>query len=532
MRGVPRRAGPPAFVLVLLLVACYWRIGYAYGTGDHQEILPQVLRSVDPDLFPRDPYLLEEEEHFSVRSGFLLFMRAGALVLPLPLVVFLVSVGAWGAALWALYRVAFMLVPSRVAATLTVLTVLAVTNWLPGGSEFVFPALVPGSLAWPLALLALEAFARGRPYVSAAVLGVGAWFQPLIGLQIGLLLGLVALWEAADGRPREALARALGFGALFFLVAAPLVLPALLTQTSGDPAPAYGLSTYYVTAELRQPHHYLLFSQPPIALAQFVVVVAVGLGGLAVLRRRGTPALHHVRFALRLLIVIALLVTAYVALTEGAESLVVAKMQFLRLTALAELVLLTWAAGAAVALAPLSWVEGPSRFLDRPIRGWTVALSLALLTVALAAAGVGRPGALWGPGAHARTDLARAEAWVREATPQEALFLVPPSTTSFRSHALRSIVVDRKSTPFRDAAMHERLGVLRTVAPAPLPERGGSAWVAALDSAYHAHSPAGWATLAARFGADYALVDLRATPTPPAGAPAFRAGRWAVYRLR
>ena len=221
-------------------------------------------------------------------------------------------------------------------------------------------------------------------------------------------------------------------------------------------------------------------------------------------------------------------------MTEGAESLTVAKMQFFRLTVLAKLVLLTWAAGAAVALVPARWRRAP------PVArtwGWGVALVAVAATVALGVAGVGRPAAGWRPAEHAATDLFRAEDWVRRSTPQDALFLVPPSTTSFRSHALRSVAINFKPTTFRDDAMHAWLGRIRTVAPAPLPPRSGGraalyAWRDALDPAYHAHSTAGWAGLAETFGADYALVDRSQTPTPPAGEPVYQAGVWAVYALR
>ena len=157
-----------------------------------------------------------------------------------------------------------------------------------------------------------------------------------------------------------------------------------------------------------------------------------------------------------------------------------------------------------------------------------------MLTVAAGVADVGRPGAMWHPREHAGTDLYRTEMEIRESTPRDARFLVPPSTTTFRSHALRSVAINFKPTTFRDDKMHEWLARIRTVAPAPLPDLTGDAvmaWRASLDSAYFAHTPAGWARLGDTFGADYALVDREQTPTPPAGEPVIERGRWAVYAL-
>ncbi len=538
------RVSVPLWAVVLLGLACYWRVGYGYGTGDHEEILPQLLRALDPSLFPRDPYLVGEDDAFSVRFVFLGVLRALSVVLPPPVAVFGLSVGAWLGAGWAASRLALTLLASptasgspltptasRTAAVLAVLAAIATVYWTPGGNALVSPTLVPESLAWTPVLLAVDAFARGRPYRAAAWLGAATWVQPLIGLQFGLLLGIVGLWRMADGDARRALGQALGFGALFFAVASPILVPTLLTQ-AGTVPPDDGLTTFTVTAWLRQAHHYLLFSQHPLTLARFGLVIAAGLGGLSVLRARRVP-LAHGRFAVRTLIVIAALVVAYVVMTEGAESLTVAKMQVFRLTVLAKLMLLTWAAGAAVSLAPGRWRRA-SPAAGR--WGWAAALAAVAVTVATGASGIGRPAAMWKPARHAATDLFRAEDWIRRHTPRDALFLVPPGTTSFRSHALRSVAVNFKPTTFRDDAMHAWLQRIRTVAPAPLPARDGGraaiqAWRDALDPAYHAHSPAEWARLADTFGTDYALVDRSQTPTPPAGEPVFQAGDWAVYAL-
>ena len=529
-----RRLGPPAFVVVALTVAAYLRVGYGYGTGDHEELLPQLLRALDPTLFSADPYLLNEETGFSVRFVWLGLLRALCVVMPPPVAVFVVSVAAWAGVSWAAFRLSTTLVPSRTAATLAVLASYATIYWTPGSNALISPTLAPESIAWAPALLAVAAFLRGRPLVAAVLLGVTAWVQTLMGLQIGLLLGLVAVWQMADGAPLRALRGAATFGLVFAVVAAPILLPTLWTQVGAPPLPDDGLTTFTVTAWLRQAHHYLLSAQPLGVLVKFAIVIAVGVAGLVALRRRGEPPVQHLRTTARMLAMIAVLVAVYVAGTEGAESLTVAKMQFFRLTLIAKLVLLTWASGAAVAAVPPRWREAADRALDRPRLGWATAGAVAVLTVAAGVADVGRPGAMWHPREHAGTDLYRTEMEIRESTPRDARFLVPPSTTTFRSHALRSVAINFKPTTFRDDKMHEWLARIRTVAPAPLPDLTGDAvmaWRASLDSAYFAHTPAGWARLGDTFGADYALVDREQTPTPPAGEPVIERGRWAVYAL-
>ncbi len=537
MTGRLRPLGPSASVVVVLAAACYWRVGYGYGTGDHEELLPQLLRALDPTLFAADPYLLNEEAGFSVRLVWLGLLRALCVVMPPPVAVFAVSVAAWAAVSAAALRLSATLVPDRLASALAVLASIATVYWTPGSNALVTPTLAPESLAWAPALLAVAAFLRDRPLWAAVLLGVTAWLQTLMGLQIGLLVGLVLVWQLADGDAVAGLRRAAAFGAVFVAVAAPILVPTLWTQVGAPPVPDDGLTTFTVTAWLRQAHHYLLSAQPPDVLVRFGAVVVAGLVGLGVLMRRGEPPVRHLQTAARMLAVTAGLVVFYVVMTERAESLTVAKMQFFRLTVLAKLVLLTWASGAAVSVLSPRWAAWAERTLGRPRLAAAVALAVVAGTVGLAAADAGRPGAMWHPREHAGTDLSRAETLIREATPRDALFLVPPSTTTFRSHALRSVAINFKPTTFRDDRMHEWLARIRTVAPAPLPERSGglaavTEWRASLDSAYAAHTPAEWAALGETFGADYAFVDRTQTPTPPAGEPVVTAGRWAVYPLR
>jgi hypothetical protein len=195
---------------------------------------------------------------------------------------------------------------------------------------------------------------------------------------------------------------------------------------------------------------------------------------------------------------------------------------------LANVVLVVGAAGALVAALPgrvRGWAEAPFR---RPRLALITVGLAAALTFALAAADVGRPGALYAPRAHARSDLGRVERWASEETPREALVAVPPSNTTFRVGARRGVTGTWKAFPFEPARMRVWLARLRTVAPAPLPA-SGRGYLPALDSAYCASGPAGWARVARALRADYALVE--AGCGRPAGEAAFRAGRWALYRL-
>ena len=512
---------------VLVAAAFYARFGYAYGAGDHDEMIPQLLRMLDPSLFPEDWYLQGEAGRVTVRTGFLGLLRALA-----------VPFGAEGGAfaLWAVvllgvaagvYALALRITARPAAAALAALAATVVTpQWTLGGNALVTPAIVPEPLAWALALPALALFMDGHRWLAAALLGVAGLFQLLVGTLMVGALGLVWLWEIGADAERRAgwgreFGRAIGFGLLYLAVASPVFLPTALAQAGGAPAPDDGLSTFYVIAQLRQPHHYLFWQFGERALAQFGLLVVLG----AIAFFRAPRSLRHRTFVGRLLVVIAGLCGVALVGTEGLENLFIAKLQFYKLTVPAAVLLTTLISAVLVGWLGRSWSDRIARALASPW-GWAVgAAAVVAVTVA------GRTGWHNGPAQHRASDLYAVEAWAARETPADALFLIPPSETTFRTFARRSVAINWKPTPFRDAAMHERLARLRAVAPSAALPRFGTGWQDTLDAAYHRNTPADWKRLAHDWGADYALVEADLVLAPPADSAAFRAGRWAVYRL-
>lgn len=522
--------GPPLWVLLAIALAHFWRWGYAYGSGDHDEILPQALHVLDGDLFTRDWFVQSQAEGVTVRTAFVWVLRVLCLVLPLPVAVAVAHVVVLLATIDGAYRLGLTLVPDQVGAALgTFAALVLVPHWTLGHNAITYNTMVPEALGWALALPAIRLFVKGRRLRAAGLLGLAGWFQPLVGVQTAAVLGLVALWEAVVGRSPRRVGQAVAFGAVFAFVAAPVFVPVLLTP----PDPAAGAvarySTFRVLAETRVPHHYLFFSFGWGSYVRFGLVAAAGLAALVALRRRGL--LRPARFVLRFLIVIAGVCAFALVLTEGVPVLFVAKLQLFKLTVLATTVLALLAAAWVATTLPERVRTLATRGLAMRRWGWAAVAAGGLLTAALAAGGVGRPAAKLFPLTYARSDLAEVERWVRANTPKDALFLIPPSNTTFRIHARRSVAVNFKPTPYQEGAIHVWLDRLSAVAPAPLPERGGLAFVGVLDKAYAANAPADWTRLAGRFGAEFALVDARHTPRPPPGEPVIRVGDWAVYPL-
>ena len=463
-----------------------------------------------------------------MRTAFVWVLRVLCLALPLPIAVAVFHLAVLLATIHGAYRLGYALVPDRLGAALGAFAaVVLVPHWTLGGNGLAYNLLVPEAVAWALALPAIRLFVERRWLWAAALLGLAGWFQPLVGAQTVAVLGLVALWETLAERSPRRLGQAVAFGAVFAVVAAPVFIPVLLTPPDPSAAAVTRFSTFHVLAEIRVPHHYLFFSFGRGSYVRFGLMVAAGVAALIALRRRGL--LRHAPFAVRFLAMIAGLCALALVFTEGVAVLFVAKLQLFKLTVLATTVLALLVAAWGARTLPERVQALAARAIEAQRWGLTAVAVGMLLTATLVAADAGRPAAKFFPRAHAQTDLAAVERWVRTHTPEDALFLIPPSNTTFRSHARRSVVVNFKPTPYQDEAIHVWLDRLLAVAPTPLPERGSWAFVDTLDAAYAAKAPADWARLVQRFGADYTLVERNPVTLP--FDVVFENEAWTVYRL-
>ena len=521
-------ARPPLFLLLGLGLLHFWRWGYVFGSSDHDEFIPQVLHRLDPTLFTRDWFVMGQSGEVTVRTAFVELLRLFGVVIPLPFVVMLLHVTVLLVVGWAVWRLAYAFVPDRLGAALgTFLAVVVFPYWTLGGNGLTSGILVPEYVAWALALPALWLFVNNRRLAAAVLLGLAAWMQMLVGVQTTAVLGLVALWEAARDRSPGAVRDAVVFGLVAAAVAAPVALPAILAPPMEGPT-VPGITTFHALAMLRVPHHYLLFSFGSGAYIRFTLLLSVGLAALWAQHRAGR--VHHTTFVIRFLVVVAGLLCVATVFTEGIPTFLVAQLQLFKLTVWVSTLLSLFVGAWAARAMPTLLRSFSERVLERRIAGLIAVGLFVLATIAAVAVGFHPATSRYGPAAYASSNLSQVETWARASTPNDALFLIPPSNTTFRTHARRNVVINFKPTPYQRGGIDVWLSRTLAVAPMPVPENGHG-FLEALDAAYAENDQVGWRQLARQFGAEWALVDAARTASPPSTRPAFRAGDWAVYRL-
>lgn len=523
----PRPWLAPAGLVAVLFALYTLRFGYQYGGGDHDELVPSVLALLSGGrLFARDWLVQTVLDGVNVRTAFVWLLALLGRAMPLAGAAAALHAVVWLATAAGVYALGWTLARSRLAAALGAALALLVTVAVPiGANAVVAPLVTPEGVAWALLVPALALWLSGRPATAGALIGVAAWFHLLAAALVGLWLAAATLWRWA-ARDSVVTPRTLVRLALPAVVLAlPVLLPVALDQAAAGADPA-GPSPLYVHAFFRNPWHHLFFSFPLATQAKFWTLMALGVAASMSLRRAGW--LHHVHDVFRLWMLAAVAGAAGVLFVEVWPVALVAKLQLFKLAVpsalLASLCVGAWLA----ARVPTAWRDAAR---DRWARHGRLASALGVVAAAglmgLGAAGRGPIASRIQPLTQPLTPMGRVEAWARTETPPGALFAVPPTASTFRSYARRSVVITWNGFVFGDREMQQWYRRLHAVAPIARPPRGSDPR-AALDRRYAAHTVAEWERLRAAYGIDFAVVpDSVRLPYPVA----FHTDGWTVWRM-
>lgn len=257
--------------------------GYFYGLHDQIELIPQVLRHLDPTYLAND-FLVNTSVEFGPRHYYSKLLAAASRVCPLPFVCLGLTFAC--NVLIALVTCLFALQlfgGSALAAMMACTLVMAVRSFDLGLACIIRRSyLIPQLMAMPLALAALWAALRCRPLTCAVLSVAASLVQPLVGLEVGAIgvatAGIASLLRL-DRNERlgqgKALA-ALGRSALAGMVVILFGVFVWVIPLRGE---RIATSEFMrILAYFRAPHHYIPSTFPPLAYAAFACcMVAFGL---------------------------------------------------------------------------------------------------------------------------------------------------------------------------------------------------------------------------------------------------------------
>ena len=515
IEATQRPARVPAWCLIALLLVYLLRHEYVFATGDQDDFLPYLLHLLDPSVLGNDWLVSMQASGFGVRTLFVWLLYLPAKVIG-PYATFAVLyVSSWYFIAGAVYALSWRVSPDQIAATGSVVVVLLLTpKFTLGGNDLAYPLLIPSGPAWALALWGLVLSERGKPVWAALLTGLATWCQPLIGLQLFGVCGLLLLWQR---RPMRAV---LTFGITYIIVAFAVLLPQILRHWNDVPIDP---SLYYILFEYRAPHHYLLTRFDAFRSIAFLGVLVLALACFPLLKR----SQRH--FPLRVLAVTGLYCLAGYVGTELLESEFVGKLQLFKMTVVTKVV-----AGAVICHAIRHVLPA---FLTRILTPFYTHSRRTLAGVALVGAllVILSPNALGfrvTPVTPESPDHRQLEAWATKHTTNGIVFAVPPSLGGFRSRACRAIVVNVKGFPFDGShieAWYERMQAMAPIESEAAGSLGNR--LLKMDAAFFALPWDEVLSLSSRYGFDYIVRQASVPGTPDGVAPAFTAGDWSVYRI-
>lgn len=169
----------------------YW--GFEPNCGDMTEIIPAIKNLAYPELYPKDFYLnFTEKLIWYERSSVLRTLYLVYMIHPflLNLVWYLIAL----VFLYGIKNLGQYFGINSMAIIFIQLIILFVIPYTAVGENELFYSVLSGSVfAKTLGLWAVVYFLNNKYLIGFLFLGISVWFQSLVGLQLGLILGIIAL---------------------------------------------------------------------------------------------------------------------------------------------------------------------------------------------------------------------------------------------------------------------------------------------------------------------------------------------------
>ncbi len=189
-----RRPAIPILRLALLTAAAVAVHGYHFGAGDGAVYLPAVVHSIHPGLYPYGAEFFESHASFSAFTA-LVAATARLSHVSIEWTIFLwhmLTVFAFVLAAWRLASVCFDSTRARWSAV--ILSALTLTVPAAGTALVLMdPYLTARSASTPLTMLAIAAFLASRRREAVFWLALTALVHPLMAIFAAVCLGILAL---------------------------------------------------------------------------------------------------------------------------------------------------------------------------------------------------------------------------------------------------------------------------------------------------------------------------------------------------
>ena len=269
------------YLLFLIITIAYIICnGYFFNTGDQAEHLPQVYQKLNPQLYPNDFFLNYYNKTFTVRYYFTYLVYGFSLLFGVKASCFIIYFICLYAATAGIFELANYFYNHELKSWLLVVTYLFFfRNFTVGGNYFQDDMLVGSSLAEALCMWAFVFSFNNKFFLSGLLCGCAALFQPLIGLQVAGIIGLVLLVNLLVVKHNNiSFKNVLTYALAFTTIALFIFIPVFLSQLSSSQSNQ--IEANKILFEYRGALHYLpqLFPFIEYVYTSFFVIISfIGL---------------------------------------------------------------------------------------------------------------------------------------------------------------------------------------------------------------------------------------------------------------
>jgi hypothetical protein len=474
-------------LFIILAVLTVWINGYHFGTFDQVVHIPFLKKTINPSLYPNDPFLDLRNYHFSYFWYFFIpLFKAGMLEQSMFLVHILTVYGTFWM-FWALSEVLFG--DSRTNLLVTLALIFPHMGF-PGFQIIEF-SLLNRTFALPFILGSIWLYLKERRFLAFFLVGLmlnihavyavyvlcmfllnetltfkkSTWWKPFINLGIFILAGLpVLIWRIQTGsgvglslRPDllSLAAHSLLYTVYYpigpfsfmignFLAGIGTIWAFILGYRQAAPSPKHQTMKNFVIA---------------IGILLLVAVVNSYLLPITILLQ-----FQILRVGVFLLYFGMLYLSHFLCSKEKNNEL---ETQWFLVLALSFVILIT------PLIVILVWLAVKALKKRRTSPGWLVPIVIAFQIVTII---IGLGSGLWSPGFHVsgpRSAWQDIQVWAKDNTPLEAGFITPPHlfghyTPDWRVFSERSTIVsiaESMELPFHPAYMEEFKSRFNTVVP-------------------------------------------------------------------
>ncbi len=264
-------------IILTISLAYFFYNGYMFNTGDHAEHLPQIYQKLNPQLFPNDFFLNYYNQTFTVRYYFVHLVYFFSLVFGVKASCFIIYLCCLYASIAGLFELANHFYNHQLKSWLLVIAYLFFfRNFTIGGNYFQDDMLVGSSLAEAFCVWAFVFSFQKKYLLSGLLCGLGALFQPLIGLQVAGIIGIILLVNLFVVKQNNILFKnVLTYAFAFITIALFIFIPVFLTQISSSQSNQFEANK--ILFEYRGALHYLpqLFPLVEYVYTSFFVIISL-----------------------------------------------------------------------------------------------------------------------------------------------------------------------------------------------------------------------------------------------------------------